>query len=171
MDSHPRRSGKSWIHHWNGIESKQGNNIKNTEYQQEWLHAFLKLFYAWVRSTSVSVLCLLKMLARWISELFSKQECIPVGCAPPACWPYPSMHWAGGCVSQHALGRGYLLEGVPAWVVWGCTCPEGWCTCLGVYLPGGVPAWGVYLPSWCLSQHAMGQTPPPPVDRQTPVKT
>ena len=25
---------------------------------------------------------------------------------------YPSMHWAGGCVSQHALGRGVCLGGV-----------------------------------------------------------
>ena len=24
------------------------------------------------------------------------QECIPVGCVPPACWPYPRMHCAGG---------------------------------------------------------------------------
>ena len=27
-----------------------------------------------------------------------EQECIPVGCVPPACWPYPSMHYAEGGV-------------------------------------------------------------------------
>ena len=47
-----------------------------------------------------------------------KQECIPVGCVPPACWPYPSMHCSRGC-----------------------TCPGG-CTSQGVYLPGG------YLPGY-----------------------
>ena len=29
-----------------------------------------------------------------------KQECIPVGCVPPACWPYPSMHCLGGCLPR-----------------------------------------------------------------------
>ena len=33
-----------------------------------------------------------------------QQIYIPVGCVPPTCRPYPSMHWVGGCVSQHALG-------------------------------------------------------------------
>ena len=46
-----------------------------------------------------------------------KQECITVGCVPPACCPYLPACTARG--------------GVPAW---GCTCPGGWCTCLG-----GVP--------------------------------
>ena len=70
--------------------------------------------------------------------LFHEQECIPVGCVPPARLPY-----AGVCFSE---------EEVPAW-------SQGGCTCLvpgGVYLPGpgGVPAWslGVYLvggvPAW-----------------------
>ena len=86
------------------------------------------------------------------------------------------MHTSGMCtaclltISQHALlggctclgvylpgGRGTCLEGVPA--LGGCV-PAGGCTCLGVYLPGvgvgyqpggvylpgGVPAQGVYLP-------------------------
>ena len=88
-------------------------------------------------------------------------------------------------VSQHALDGGVYLLGVylPSG---GCTCPGGvpaggGCSCggyLGVYLPargctclGSVPAWGctcqgVYLPGrctcWGVSQHAMGQAPPPP---------
>ena len=65
----------------------------------------------------------------------AKQECIPVGCVPPACCPYllACTAWEGG---------------VPAW---GCTWSKGMylpggCTCLGIYLVlGGVPAQGVYL--------------------------
>ena len=99
-------------------------------------------------------------------ETIPEQECIPVGCVPPACWPYPSMHCRGGVPAQggvRALGGvraqgGYLPRGVvylprgvtcPGGVVYlpggvparGCTCPGG-CT----YPGGGVPAWGVYLP-------------------------
>ena len=55
----------------------------------------------------------------------------------------PSMHCSQGVCTCPGM---YLLGGVPAW---GCTCrgmylPGG--TSLGVYLPGGVPARGVYLP-------------------------
>ena len=52
------------------------------------------------------------MYLRIVKGKTKKQECIPVGCVPPACWPYPSMHWAGEGVSQHALGGGCLLGGV-----------------------------------------------------------
>ena len=48
-----------------------------------------------------------------------QQECIPVGCVPPACCPYFPPCTAPG-------------RGVPA---------QGF-TCLGVYLPGDVPAQG-----------------------------
>ena len=84
------------------------------------------------------------------------------------------MHWVG-----EYLPGGVPAQGaVPAWgCIPACTGQEG--TCLGVYhargdtclggggvctCPGDVPARG------CVSQHAMGQTPPP-MDRQTPVKT
>ena len=77
-----------------------------------------------------------------ITEKLMKQECIPVGCVPPACWPYrPLVDRIPACIAG----------GVPAG---GCTCPAG-CTCQGVYLPGwctcqeGVPARGVYLPRGC----------------------
>ena len=57
-------------------------------------------------------------------------SCTGQGCV------YPSMHWAGGCVSQHALGKGVSAQG-------------GVC-------PLGVSAWGVCLggvcPWWCLSK-------------------
>ena len=106
-----------------------------------------------------------------------EQECIPVGCVPPACSAYPSMH----CSWEGYLPRGCTCLGdVP---VWGCTC---W----GVYLlrgcicSGGVPAWGctcqgVYLTRWgCLPAQGgylprRGTCPQvlPRMDRQTPVKT
>ena len=69
----------------------------------------------------------------------NKQECISVGCVPPACYPY-----LPACTD---------LGGLPAWGVYlpgGFTCPGvylpgvylpwGWGICLGV---GGVPAQGV----------------------------
>ena len=34
-----------------------------------------------------------------------------MGCVPPACWPYPSMHWVGVYPSMHWAG--------------GCVCPGG----------------------------------------------
>ena len=105
----------------------------------------------------------------------NKQECIPVGCVPPACWSYPSMHCMAGCVSQHALGRGVSAWGVSAQGVfaWGYL-PRGWLPWGGVCLwsGGGVSA-GEGLPGGCLplvhwggvSQHAMGQAPPLWTDR------
>ena len=56
----------------------------------------------------------------------------------------------------------YLLGGVPAWGVYlprGCTCLGG-APAQGVYLPGGVPAWGVYLPGGtCLGVYLPGGVP------------
>ena len=40
-----------------------------------------------------------------------KQECIPVGCLPPAFWPYPSMHCPGGVSARGYLPGGYLPRG------------------------------------------------------------
>ena len=63
-----------------------------------------------------------------------QQDCIPVGCVPPACCPYlpacTALCWGGG---------------------------EGGCLVPGVSGPGGcLPlVWGG------VSQYAMGQTPPP----------
>ena len=81
-----------------------------------------------------------------------EQECIPVGCilsaavamSIPAC---TGQGWWG--VSQHALGRGGLSaqSGVSAQ-----GCPPGGC----------LPRRRVYV-----SQHALKQTPPPPVNRIT----
>ena len=38
-------------------------------------------------------------------QYFYVQVCIPVGCVPPACWPYPSMHCTGGCLTRGCLPR------------------------------------------------------------------
>ena len=53
------------------------------------------------------------------------------------CWGgvYPSMHWVGGCVSQHALDRGV------------CVCPS-------MHWAGGV------CPGGCLPQCMLGYTHP-----------
>ena len=95
-----------------------------------------------------------------IQVSYSKQECIPVGCVPsaavampiPACTGqgevYPSIHWAGVCVSQHALGRGCLPRG--------CL-PRGG-VCPGVVSAQGM--WGCLSTQGCVSQHALRQTPP-----------
>ena len=45
---------------------------------------------------------------------------------------YPSMHWAVGCVSQHALGRGCILTCTGQGVVYPSMHWAGSC------LPGGV---------------------------------
>ena len=60
----------------------------------------------------------------FLRDEISKQECIPVGCVPPAHWPYPIVSW-GGCLPKGGVCPGdvYLggclpkgcvyLEGVP----------------------------------------------------------
>ena len=72
-------------------------------------------------------ICLILILLSVCQRILKIQECIPVGCVPPAYWSYPSMHCGGGCTF---LG--------------GCTCPVG----CRVYLPGGCTCPGVYLPRY-----------------------
>ena len=66
-----------------------------------------------------------------------QQEYIPVGCVPPACWPYPYMHWAGGCISA-CTGQGVCIPGCTGGCIPGCTGQGGICPGGGV-CPGG---WG-----------------------------
>ena len=109
-----------------------------------------------------------------------KQECIPVGCVPPACCPYlPDLpactalggvsawggYLPGGCTCQGGVPAwvGYLLGGVPAQGVY---LARG-VPAQGVYLPGGYLPRGLYLPGGCT---CMGGTCPgtlPPVNRMT----
>ena len=81
--------------------------------------------------------------------------------------PVRGVCFGGGCL----LPGGCLLLRVSA---------PGGSAPRGVSAPGGgrVCSQGVSAPRGCLlpgggvvSQHALGKTPPPPVDRQTPVKT
>ena len=79
---------------------------------------------------------------------------------------------AGVCPAgsvQGYLPRCYVYRrrvsdwGVSAWGVWGCLhrgCLSVWGVCLGGACPGGCLPGGV-------SKHALGLTPPPPVDRMT----
>ena len=83
------------------------------------------------------------------------QECVPVGCVPLACWPYPSMHWAGGVYPSMHWAGGCISactgqEGVYPSMHWAGGCIPA-CTGQGVCIPactgrGG----GVY-------QHALGR--------------
>ena len=59
---------------------------------------------------------------------------------------YPSMHWAGGCVSQHTLGRGCVSQhALGKGCAQGVCLPRG-CVCPGECLPRGVFAQGRCLP-------------------------
>ena len=85
------------------------------------------------------------LLIVWTDQQEYKQEYIPVGCVPPACWPHPSMHCAGwGCLHRGCLPRGCLPKGVSVQggVCLGDVCP-GRClprqvSAQGVVCPGGV---------------------------------
>ena len=101
-------------------------------------------------------------------ECTGKQECIPVGCVPPACLclSYPSMHWAGGCIPactgqgvsvQGVSIQGCLLRGVSVWGVCpgGVSAQEGCLPRRGV-CPGGVSAQGCLLGGICLRVSAWG---------------
>ena len=72
-------------------------------------------------------------------NFFKYKKCVPVGCIPPACWPYLL-----ACTAQGGLlARGVCLArgGLPC---------QG-----GSALPGGLLAGGGWV-----SQHALRQTPP-----------
>ena len=61
----------------------------------------------------------------WKSVL---QDFIPVGCVPPACWPYPSMHYpgrergvcpgVGGVCPGGLSAHGYVCGRPPPWTEW-----------------------------------------------------
>ena len=91
-------------------------------------------------------------LTHIVPKVLFEQDCIPVGCVPPACWPYlPACSASEGCTWS---GEGvYLVWGVYL-VPEGCTWSQGGVPgSRGVYLvlgdvpsPGGCTwSWGVYL--------------------------
>ena len=124
------------------------------------------------------------VMALKIPEIINKQECIPVGCVPAARWPYTAVCsrggvCSGGCLLQRG-GGAWCEGGCQLWgecLLWGVPGPRGcllWGVCLvwGVSALGGVPGLGVVCSEGvCLvrgggvSQHALRQTPSPPVDR------
>ena len=87
-----------------------------------------------------------------VVELMYQQECIPVGCLPPAQW------LSGGCLVPGGLLRGVWSRGVsgPRGVVCSVGClllGGGWVWSLGgcCLLPGGcVCSWGVCAPGGVL---------------------
>ena len=88
----------------------------------------------------------------------TEQECIPVGCVPAVRRPYAGVCFPGGCLVQ----GGSAPRGVPGL--------EGYAR--GGMLPGGCMVWGcmvwgVYGPGGLVSQQALRQNPPPPVNRMT----
>ena len=91
-----------------------------------------------------------------IGKLITEQECIPVGCGPPACCPY-----LAACTTWGVPGPG----GAPTWSQGGCVPSWSW----GLYLPGpgGVPAWswGWGVPAWFISVKC--QSPPVHSDQAT----
>ena len=146
------------------------NECANCTFNLNWLFLFVAVMF----KNNFMVL-----KRRWQPK---EQECIPVGCVPPACWPYPSMHCGGDVPARGVPAKGlYLPRGVPAGgdLPRRCTClggvpaqggvPAWGCTCPGVYLPGGytclrgctcsggIPARGVYL-----GRCTCPGTPPPP---------
>ena len=79
----------------------------------------------------------------WLVDL--KQECIPVGCVPPACWPYP-------IVSHGGWIRGGLHRGVSSppwscdlWCMLGSQPPPWTNTCENITLPQTSFAGGNYV--------------------------
>ena len=100
-----------------------------------------------------------------------KQQCIPIGCVPPGRYVpsgqggmYPSMHWARGYVSQHALGTGVCIpactgQGVYPSMHWAGVCIPA-CTgqgCVSQHALGRGVCIPVCTGQGCVSQHALGR--------------
>ena len=71
-----------------------------------------------------------------------KQDCIPVGCVPPACWPYPSMHCAEGVWMPACTGWGVYISACTGRGVSAQGCLTGGCVypgCVCVADPTPLP--------------------------------
>ena len=96
---------------------------------------------------------------KWIQF---QQVCIPVGYLPPACWPYPSMHCAGGVCIPACTAQEWVY---PSMSEHGGCLPGGGAVCPGECLPRGC------LPGVCLPGGSAQGTPPLWIEWQTDVKT
>ena len=120
-------------------------------------------------------------------ETKMSKDCIPVGCVPPARWPYlPAGGWVSACSGEclPALGVGGMSAR-------GGVCSQGWCLLQGVSaprgrgcllqgvsapwrgcLPGGLLGGGVCSAGgvWYPSMH-WGRHPPMWTESHMPVKT
>ena len=81
------------------------------------------------------ILAWIEFFTNWaklaIMLILVSEACIPVGCVPPACWLYPSMH----CAEAVSARRGVFPEGVCFWASEQRRClPRG--VCLGGVCPG-----------------------------------
>ena len=95
------------------------------------------------------------------------QECIPVGCVPPACWPYPSMHWVGEGVYPSTHWAGGVSDwgvSVQGGICLGCL--TGGCLPRG-YLPRRVSAKGVSAKGVSARGVSAWGWQTPPVNRMT----
>ena len=128
---------------WKSTEHKLHNIWRSVKFQQN-EHTpglFYQLTFKFIFTNTWRKK--IKRLWKWVilRRMYFQQECILVGCVPPACWPYLA---ARGCIPRGMSARG----GVPGG---GDVCPGGVC-------PGGCLLGG------CLPRAL-------PVDRQIPVKT
>ena len=122
-----------------------------------------------IKQVCLSLFCLARIVSYLISiknftictvgNTNSKQDCIPVGCVSPACWPYlPACTAQGGDACLWSGGLPLLGGGVPGPRWRGGLLQEGECL-----VPRGVPAsgpGGVCIP-------ACNGADPSPVNRIT----
>ena len=132
--------------HWNWSKSWQNNY----QYPLFYLSALIKTCILNVNSKAVKVFVCRETCGIRRRKKFPKQECIPVGCVPPA-------HWPDGEPPRNGDPPGWRTPGMEE--------PPQM-----ENPPNGEPRPRDGEPPWWRTTTPEGE-PPPPVDRQTPVKT
>ena len=97
-------------------------------------------------------------------KIYNEQECIPVGCVPAARRPYAGVCFPGGSALGGVCSGGCLVWGE------GGSAPGGGGWRGGGWREGGRGMGVLGRGGGWVSQHALRQTPLPPVDRHTPMK-
>ena len=139
----------------------KGKIIRIPFVQKHTTQPYGEVTYFWFMSPA-------KTSKSYVTKTYIQQECIPVGCVPSAAVAsvgvYPSMHWAGGCVSQHihCIHGGVCLgEGLCMYVCQGGVCPGRGCLpgrCLPKSMLGDTSP--CVSPEGCLPQCMLRYTPP-----------